>query len=170
MTLVRYVAPIGSIALLALIAALPWGLPSDERFFLPLLPVIAIHYWTLRHDAWIPEWVVFLAGLALDVLTQGPLGYWAFIYLLAHLIATASSSVAARGPGARLLLLALALSIVTAVAWAVSSVYFLEIVDWRPYAIGAALASLIAIPVLPILRLLDGKAEVRSNSLFARGG
>lgn len=46
----RIVAPIGSVAVLALIAALPLGVPAEDRFFLPLLPVVAIHYWTLRHE------------------------------------------------------------------------------------------------------------------------
>ena len=39
----KYTAPILTITGLTLIAVLPWGLPSENRFFLPLLPIIAIH-------------------------------------------------------------------------------------------------------------------------------
>ncbi len=169
MTWLRYVAPIGSVLFLTLIAALPWGLPAEDRFFLPLMPVIAIHYWTLRHDAWLPEWVVFLAGLTLDVLTNGPLGYWALIYLLIQLIATLSAPLAKNGSIARLALLALAVVAVTAVAWAVASLYFLELVDWAPYALGAGFALVGALFLLPVLRMLDAGAERRGNSLLARG-
>ena len=104
MNVMRFVAPIGSVVLLTLIAALPLGVPAGDRFFLPLLPVVAVHYWTLRHDAWLPEWVVFLAGLMLDILTHGPLGYWAFIYLLAHLTATLSTRVHVESTLGRLVL------------------------------------------------------------------
>jgi rod shape-determining protein MreD len=118
----RLVAPIGSVAVLTLIAALPLGIPAGDRFFLPLLPVIAIHYWTLRHDAWLPEWVVFLAGLTLDILTHGPVGYWAFIYLLAHLTATLSARLHLESSLDRLLLLGLAIVVITFAAWLTASI------------------------------------------------
>jgi rod shape-determining protein MreD len=170
MNVSRLIAPIGSVALLTLIAALPLGVPAGDRFFLPLLPVVAIHYWTLRHDAWLPEWVVFVAGLALDILTHGPVGYWAFIYLFAHLIATLGSRTHPETTLARLLLLGIAIAMVTAVAYAVASIYFFEVLDWTPYVTGAVLASLCAILIiLPILRILDGVAEPGRNIRLTRG-
>ncbi|MBA2127367.1 rod shape-determining protein MreD [Hyphomicrobium methylovorum] len=170
MTWRRLVAPIGSVAVLTLIAALPLGIPAGDRFFLPLLPAVAIHYWTLRHDAWLPEWVVFLAGLTLDVLTNGPLGYWALIYLLVHLAATVSTRYALGGTFSRLILLGLAILSVTVVAWAVASLYFFEFLDWRPYATGALLASIASLFVLlPILRFLDNAAARDRNVRLERG-
>ncbi len=169
MSFLRRMAPVGSIALLTILAALPWGLPANDRFFLPLLPVIAIHFWTLRHDAWVPEWIVFLAGLSLDVLTQGPLGYWALIYLVAHLIATFSVPFAALGSAPRFLLLGIAIVAVTIVSWAVSSLYFFEIADWRPYAAGAGLAGLSALFLVPILHALDAPEKTRENARLVRG-
>jgi rod shape-determining protein MreD len=166
----RLVAPIGSVAVLTLIAALPLGVPAGDRFFLPLLPVVAIHYWTLRHDAWLPEWVVFAAGLALDILTHGPLGYWAFIYLLAHLIATLSARLHVESMLGRLILLGLAIVLLTIVAWAVASVYFFDVLDVSPYATGAVLAALCALLiVLPVLRLLDGAAVPERKIRLTRG-
>jgi rod shape-determining protein MreD len=167
----RIVAPIGSVAALALIAALPLGVPAEDRFFLPLLPVVAIHYWTLRHDAWLPEWVVFLAGLTVDILTHGPLGYWALIYLLAHLIATLSARLHVEGTLARLVLLGFAIALVTFVGWAVASIYFFDFMDAVPYVTGALLASLCALLiVLPILRVLDGAVEPSRSIRLTRGG
>ena len=166
----KFVAPIGSVAVLTLIAALPLGIPAGDRFFLPLLPVVAIHYWTLRHDAWLPEWAVFLAGLTLDILTHGPLGYWALIYLLVHLTATLSSRLPVAGTLGRLALLGFAILLVTVVAWAAASLYFFELLDWVPYATGAVLASLCALLiVLPLLRFLDGAVDSHRNIRLTRG-
>jgi rod shape-determining protein MreD len=165
----RRFAPIGSIAVLTVLAALPWGLPAEDRFFLPLLPVIAIHFWTLRHDAWIPEWLVFLAGLAVDVLTQGPLGYWSLIYLVAHLAATFSAPYAGQGSLSRLGLLGLALALVTALAWLVSSIYFLELADAGPYLAGLAFAAVSALLLLPALHALDAPDRSRDGMRLFRG-
>lgn len=165
----RRVAPIASIAALTVLAALPWGLPAEDRFFLPLLPVIAIHFWTLRHDAWIPEWLVFLAGLSVDILTQGPLGYWSLIYLVAHLAATFSAPYADQGSVPRLGLLGLALALVTALAWLVSSVYFFELVDVRPYLAGLAFAAVCALILLPVLHALDVPDRNRDSARLFRG-
>lgn len=171
MNLSRLIAPIGSVAVLTLIAALPLGIPAGDRFLLPLLPVIAIHYWTLRHDAWLPEWVVFLAGLALDILTHGPVGYWAFIYLIAHLTATLSARLHVESSLDRLLLLGLAIVVVTFAAWATASIYFFDLLDPLPYATGAVLASICALfVILPLLRLLDGAAEPGRSMRLTRGG
>ncbi|MGQ0457014.1 MAG: hypothetical protein ACT4OU_08120 [Hyphomicrobium sp.] len=163
------IAPMASVAVLVLLAALPWGLPSQDRFFLPLLPVIAIHYWSLRRHALLPEWAAFLAGLALDILTHGPLGYWSLIYLAAHAFAVVSAPVAVNGPVVRLVLLAGAMLGVAILSWAVASLYFVQFADWRPYAVGSILASICAIALLPALRALDGGGRERDNARLARG-
>lgn len=165
----RHMAPLATLALLTLLAALPWGLPSNDRFFLPLAPVVAIHYWSLRHDALMPEWAVFAAGLTVDILTHGPLGYWSLIYLLAHMFALWSAPLAGNGTAARLALLAAALAAVAAVGWAVASAYFLEMADPIPYATGAGYAFLIALPLLAVLRWIDGARSGRDNARLARG-
>lgn len=164
----KVIIPVLTLAALTLIAALPWGLSSQNRFVLPLLPVVGIHYWSLRHGPLVPEWCVFLAGLTLDVLTNGPLGYWALIYLLAHISATLSAPAATRGVGTRLALLAFDLAFVTAVAWILSSIYFLEAADWRPYAIGAAYAAFVAVLLVPLLRALDPSQRRSANLTLVR--
>jgi rod shape-determining protein MreD len=166
---VRVLAAFVSIAVLALIAALPWGLPPQDRFFLPIVPVIAIHFWGLRHPGLVPEWYAFAVGLGLDVLTHGPLGYWALIYLSAHLVAVLSAPLADRGLATRLGLLVAALVIVTGAAWAVASVYFLEWLDIWPYAAGAGLAGLGACLLMPLLHMLDPARATRDNVRLERG-
>ena len=73
--------PAAVLLVAVLVAAVPWGLPPETKAALPLLPYLGVHYWTERRPAAMPDWLVFLAGFATDVLGQGPLGYWALIYL-----------------------------------------------------------------------------------------
>jgi rod shape-determining protein MreD len=170
MYLLSRLAPFVSVALLVLLAALPWGLSPEDRMALPLLPVIAIHYWTLRHDALIPEWLVFAFGLMLDILTQGPLGFWSLLYLLGYLLAVLSQPLAGRGAGARLMSLLAALVIVSAAAWLVASAYQMQIAEPRPYLLGAAIAGLATVILLPMLRALDrSQASPLGHGRFQRG-
>ena len=165
----KYTAPILSIAVLTLIAVLPWGLPSENRFFLPLMPIIAIHYWGLRRPESVPEWSVFLAGLTLDVLTQGPLGYWALIYLLGYLLGALCEPYGRHSQRLRVALFAAALMCVTAAAWLLSSAYFWELAEWRPYVSGAGYAAIAALVIVPLLHWLSTANDTRDNARFARG-
>ena len=165
----RLLAACGSIAALTLIATLPWGLPSQIRFFLPLLPVVAIHFWSLRHPGLVPEWYVFAMGLSLDILTHGPLGYWSLVYLVTHLLGVMSAPFADRGALVRLALFGFALTMVAAMAWVVSSIFFLEFADARPYFVGAGLAAGGALLLIPVLRALDPATGGRNNARLARG-
>lgn len=160
--------PMVTIFMLVLIAALPWGLPSPYRIALPLLPVIAIHYWTLRHDALVPEWMVFIAGLLLDILTHGPLGFWALIYLLTYLMALFGQSTANKGPGTRLVALLAAVVIAATGSWLLASAYAFAFIDGTPFVRGAIFAALATIFILPMLRALD-RPRAAFIDRFSRG-
>jgi rod shape-determining protein MreD len=170
MGLLRFAGPFVSVAALTLIAVLPWGLPSEDRFVLPLLPVIAIHYWGLRQPDDLPEWFVFLAGLGLDILTNGPLGYWSLIYLVSYFLGVISIPLGVRGQMTRIVLFLLALAVVTAAAWSISSIYELERADWRPYATGTAYAALASLIILPLLHAFAAGGKMSSQPSLYRGG
>ena len=169
MMIVKVVAPLLSIIILTVIAALPWGLSSEDRFVLPLLPIVAIHYWSLRQSETIPEWFVFLAGLSLDILTHGPLGFWSLIYLLSYYLGVVSHALGLRGQSARLVLFAVSLLAITAAAWLISSIYVLEFMDWRPFATGAAYAGLGALFIVPLLHIFAPRSERQDYLNFKRG-
>lgn len=165
----KIVAPFSVVALTVL-SALPWGVAAESRFVLPLLPVVAIHYWVLReHAQMVPEWFVFACGLLLDVLTNGPLGFWSMIYLFAYALATLSIPWSREGVFARWLLLLAALALVSMSAWIISSIYAVEIVDWQPFAWGAVAAG--ATHPLFALVLLGARTDRQrgKNVLFERG-
>lgn len=168
MPALRYVVPLSSIILLTLIAALPWGLPSEDRFFLPFLPVVVIHYWGLRRPELVPEWFVFASGLCLDILTHGPLGYWALVYLAAYALGVLCQPYANNGQMARIGLFVLSLISVAFAAWAAASLYFVEFADWIAFARGAGLAGVAAILILPLLYVLDGRKTPQANPRLMR--
>ena len=85
--------PALTIIVATVLVALPWGMAAENRFLLPLLPLIVIHFWTLRRPGDVAEWWVFVAGLSLDILTNGPIGYWALIYLLGYAAAVLSHAL-----------------------------------------------------------------------------
>ncbi len=166
----RFLLALASIAVLTLAAALPWGLPTSDRFVLPLLPVVAISYWTIDPDAWLPEWVIFLAGLSLDVLTHGPLGYWALVYLFTYVVAIFASRVAVEGGVGRIVLLACIVIAVTGFAWLAASFYFLEILDLAPFARGAMFAVISALLITPVLGSLRAVLKPIRTVRLTRGG
>ena len=168
MPALKYIVPLSSIILLTLIAALPWGLPSEDRFFLPFLPVVAIYYWALRRPELVPEWFVFLSGLCLDTLTHGPLGYWALVYLAAYASGVMSQPFGNTGSLARIGLFIASLSAVAFAAWAAASLYFVEFADWTAFARGAGLAGAAAILIVPLLYVLDGHKVRQENPRLMR--
>ena len=48
---------------------------------MPVLPLIAVYFWTVQAPAQLPSPSVFLIGLLQDFLSGGPLGLWPAVYL-----------------------------------------------------------------------------------------
>lgn len=53
---------------------------------MPLFPLMAIFFWAMARPQLMPPVVVFLIGLFQDLLTGGPLGLWAFAYLIGYAV------------------------------------------------------------------------------------
>ena len=169
MAFVDRLIPALTIIAATILVALPWGMAAQNRFILPLLPLIVIHYWTVRRPSLVPEWWAFAAGLSLDILTHGPIGYWALIYLLGYGAAQFSSRRSEIGPMMKWALSTATLVILTAIAWAVSSLYYFEIADWRPYA-SACVAAVLIYPIIGVvLRGLKVSRTQPQNVLLKRG-
>jgi rod shape-determining protein MreD len=149
--MIRNLLPAGSVALLAVLAVLPWGAADAIRFALPLLPLTAIHHWNARRPAQLPAPFVFAVGLAMDVATHGPLGYWSLLALIAAALARYErKAVPALGPLGRYALFGFAMLLLAVIGWAVASLYFLRLIEWRPL-LSSALAAVVAYPLLASL-------------------
>lgn len=166
----RSLAATGSIALVTFLAALPWGIPAEFRLTLPLLPFLAIYYWTLRRIELVPEVLVFAAGLTFDFLSDGPLGFWALIYLAGYALTlrAATSLLAGSAPG-RLLLLAGSLLTLSVVEVSVSSIYFNTTADWWPPLSAAIIALLLYPGLAALLHPIGGPPSVSAASRPAWG-
>lgn len=122
-------------------AAVPWGLPHHATFILPLVTMALIFSGAARFHVPMPAWLAFLAGLTMDMLTAGPLGYWSLIFLLAHSLARLNQRF---NPGAGALELwlafAVAAALVVAFGWGLASLYFVRVIDGWPMAAGVGVA------------------------------
>lgn len=168
MTVLSRIVPAGLILLAVLLAALPWGLPAEIAPALPLLPYVVIHVMIERQPAAVPDWLVFLAGLALDVLGQGPLGYWALVYLVGFVCVRSASELGVAGFVRGTVLLASTLAALVLVQWLVTSIYRVHLAAIGPLLAGAAIA-LVAYAVIAVLFPPGPRETQRSNGRLARG-
>lgn len=132
-----YVLPAIVIALAVVVAAVPWGLPGEATFILPFGTLLLVFLFSARRKSPVPAWVAFVAGLAADILTAGPLGYWALIYTVAHTMARfLAHSAPAETIFGVCVAFAFSAAIAGAVGWGVASLYYLRLIDWWPIALG----------------------------------
>ena len=159
-----------SVLVASVLVLLPWGLGDGARFVLPLIPLLVVHYWGLRRAARMRASVPFAAGLAHDVVMQGPVGLWALLFLAALALARAQAAIGVSGgPIGRWALTSATVAVIVAAEWAVGSIYYLRILDWRPMIIAGVVAVLIY-PVLALVLSLSGRlAGGARPRLFARG-
>jgi rod shape-determining protein MreD len=77
--------PVGSVFILLLLGVFP------RRLFLipdllPLLPLIAIHYWRLFRPQLMPYWTILLLGIIQDAVFGLPIGLSGFLYMFYMLV------------------------------------------------------------------------------------
>ena len=134
--------PVLSLSVLLLVAVLPWGLSHDWRFVLPMLPYAAIHYWTLNERGAMPSVLVFVAGVVIDLVTDGPLGFWSMVYLTGHMCAHWLSGPLAGNAVLRWIGFLVVLCLLAAVQWVATSIYFVRWQPWEPFLIASATTAL----------------------------
>jgi rod shape-determining protein MreD len=139
--LTKGIVPSLVLFLAVVVAAVPWALPSKASFILPLLLIIIVYVLTLQRRTVLPSLSVFAAGLLMDILTAGPLGYWAIIFLLTHTLAALYGRRDATPGFGMLWLVFAATAVVTSISgWVLASLYFVRVIDWQPMLIGGAVA------------------------------
>lgn len=160
--------PATIVAATVLVCALPWGLPPEFRLVLPLLPYVVIHRCIERTAQAMPDWLVFLAGFATDVAGQGPLGYWALIYLCGYTMIRSVTADRTHGFLPSVFLFAVTIVSLALMQWSVASIYYLRSTQIEPLVISAAVA-LAAYLVVTLLVPGQSAEPVRPNSRLERG-
>jgi len=88
--LVRKMAPFAVTVLLVLFAMMHLPLPGFAELA-PMLPVMAVYYWSVHRPELLPFWAVFLIGLVVDILAGATLGFNALMLLLVSAFMRAQS-------------------------------------------------------------------------------
>ena len=136
---IRHTFPKLAVAAVVGATAIPWGLPDNAVFALPLAAMMLVFLFSCLRGSELHPGFVFLTGLLTDILTAGPLGFWALVFLIAFRF---GRGVAPFAPGLGTLGLwlafALAAPVIAAIGWSVASLYFLRLLD--PYPMGVGLA------------------------------
>lgn len=170
MMLARAVVPSAVLVLVTLLVALPWGLGSDYRLVLPLLPAVVIYVWNSRRRDSVPEWMAFAAGVLLDAISQGPLGYWALLYLLAYILSALLRAPADEGGLLRWARFAVGMALLSTAAWLVASLYAMQPGDIAPLRLAGGIAVLTYPIVAGFVALLDPPMPHSANGNLVRGG
>ena len=156
------ILPALSVLFMVLSTAVPWGLPADATFILPLVVVTMVFSWRAIPGAVMPEAEVMLLGLLTDVTTGGPLGFWALLCLIACGVGGRARIFGERHDLSTLWLVWIGLAgALAAFGWLLASLYFFRWVDWWPIAFGAV-ASIALFPVV-----MYGLLGIRQSGGFA---
>ena len=167
--LLRLILPGLGIALVTFVAALHWGLGAESRFLMPFLPAAAIHAAAVAHPASVPVWLVFSAGLAFDVMTHGPLGYWALIYIACHALALVSPAANDAPLVVRWLVFAVTLALLAALEALLSLIYFGHVGDGA-LLVRAVAGVALAYPFFAlVVAALPPAADAARNARLERG-
>ena len=164
------ILPTVSVLFAVLAAAVPWGLPADATFILPLVVVMMVFCWRALPGTVLPPYLAMLLGLLTDITSGGPLGFWALMCLIA---ASAGGRVPSHTDGRDVSRLWLAwtgvAALVALLGWLLASLYFLRWIDWWPIAVGA-LASIVLFPVVlnGILWIRRGRLVPEREALYRR--
>ncbi|MEM8770586.1 MAG: rod shape-determining protein MreD [Pseudomonadota bacterium] len=58
----------------------------------PIIPLVVVFFWSVYSPDYMPSPSVFIIGLLQDLLTGGPLGLWASVYLVTQFVVTSQRS------------------------------------------------------------------------------
>ena len=85
---VRLIAPYSVMAVLFVFNTVSLSFPKAASITAPLL-LMAIYYWSIYRPALIPAWLVFTAGIMIDLLSGiSTVGINALIFVLVHWVVT----------------------------------------------------------------------------------
>ena len=121
------------------------------------VPVAVVFFWRIRQGGALPMAVVAACGLLLDVLSAGPLGYWALVSLVAGQLATTVGEFANGGWVARTVMLVACLVVAGGVQAGVAMAFGAAV----PGVVETALAMAVVVGVYPALAWVLGLGALR---------
>ena len=128
---------------LILISLMPLSV-SGGLFTTPAFPLMAIYFWGLNRPELMPPLAVFGLGVMQDLLTGGPLGLWAFVYLIAYaFVDTQRLILMSRVPHRVWMGFGLVMLVAALTAWAAASLALGQPISPARFAIQALISTAI---------------------------
>jgi len=145
-----YLPPVGVLLVLPGFAAFDWSLPLGGALTPPFLTLLIFYFCVVRYPELILSPLLLPVGLATDLFTRSPMGYWTLLFILAFACALLTTRlVDSLGKAVGWLCFALTLFICAAAAWALWSLYLGGFQDgWR---VAGALAMALLLFPLPVM-------------------
>ncbi len=82
----RLATPLFTTLFLVFLSLAPLNLP-DSELIMPPLALMAVYYWSIYRPDLLPAVAAFAAGLLFDLLSGGPLGLFALVFVVVQAIA-----------------------------------------------------------------------------------
>ena len=140
--------PAFSVLIAVIATAVPWGLPAEATFILPLLVVMMVFCWRAIPGTELHPAAAAVLGLLADLLSGGPLGFWALMCLVATTVGLKPGSFRERRDIWTEWLAWMALICALGLfGWLLASLYYLRWIDWWPIAFGVV-TSIVFFPVM----------------------
>lgn len=159
-SLISSIMPIVIAVVVAFVSFLPLGAPDSVLTLGPQLVLCVVFHWAVRAPHLLPPVAVFVLGLAIDLFSAGPLGFWGLVYLSAYaLIAWRRKTLRARGFFMTWIGFAVVTAIVSAFAWALGSIYFSTLIAPGPLMISCGLTIAVYPPMSKLFSWVSGPAR-----------
>jgi rod shape-determining protein MreD len=143
--------PLGFCLAILLLSILPLGMAGAGGAIGPYLVIWVIYFWAVRLPGRLPVAAIFACGVAIDLFTAGPLGFWPLVYLISHGFSALSARLLdRRGYAALCGGFCLVSAGAGIVAWGLGCLYFGAWIDLMGPARGVA-ATCLAFPVLALV-------------------
>jgi rod shape-determining protein MreD len=125
---------------------------------MPAFALMAIFYWAVVRPDMFPVYAVFVVGLLTDLLSAGPIGLWAFTYVLTYTIVLTQRFVIVNVAFSVFWFGFLLAGLVAgAVSWGLASLIFGALLPVRPVLTHI----LMTVAVFPLFAWLFGRIERR---------
>lgn len=122
----------------------------------PAFALMAVYFWAARQPETFPPYAVFLAGLLQDLLSAGPIGLWAFVYVVVYgIVQTQRPIFTGQSDFVLWTGFLLAAAFTGALAWGIASLYYGDLLPLGP----VLLQLTVTVALFPIFAKLFARIE-----------
>lgn len=122
----------------------------------PAFALMAVFFWAARQPETFPPYAVFAAGLLQDLLSAGPIGLWAFVYVVVYGVVQTQRMIFAAQPDFVLWAgFLIAAAFAGAMGWGIASLYFGQTLPVAP----VLLQLTVTVALFPIFAKIFARIE-----------